>query len=95
MIEQNQKNLRKQVAPYEKSNLRASIWQMINTLVPFVLLWFLAYKSLTLSYILTLGISVLAAGFLVRIFIIFHDCCHHSFLRIGKQIQFLEQSREY
>lgn len=79
MIEQNQKNLRKQVVPFEKSNLRASIWQMINTLVPFILLWILAYQSLNISYILTLGISVLAAGFLVRTFIIFHDCCHHSF----------------
>jgi omega-6 fatty acid desaturase (delta-12 desaturase) len=81
MMDQNQKNLRKQVAPYEKSNLQASIWQMINTLVPFFLLWFLAYQSLTISYILTLGISVLAAGFLVRTFIIFHDCCHHSFFK--------------
>ncbi|MDQ0973302.1 omega-6 fatty acid desaturase (delta-12 desaturase) [Neobacillus niacini] len=84
MIEQNQKNLRKQVAPYEKSNLRASIWQIINTLVPFLILWILAYQSLNISYILTLGISVLAAGFLVRTFIIFHDCCHHSFFKNRK-----------
>lgn len=83
-MEQNQKQLRKQVAPYEKSNLKASVWQLTNTLVPFFILWILAYQSLSVSYFLTLGISVIAAGFLVRTFIIFHDCCHHSFFKNRK-----------
>ncbi|WP_026582763.1 fatty acid desaturase [Bacillus sp. J33] len=78
---QKQLNLKKQMAPYEKSDLKRSITQLINTLGPFLMLWFLAYKSLSISYMLTLGISVIAAGFLVRIFIIFHDCCHHSFFK--------------
>jgi omega-6 fatty acid desaturase (delta-12 desaturase) len=78
---QKQLNLKKQMAPYEKSDLKRSIMQLVNTLGPFFLLWFLAYKSLGVSYFLTLGISVIAAGFLVRIFIIFHDCCHHSFFK--------------
>lgn len=81
MIKENQKNLRKQVSPYEKSNLAASVWQLINTIVPFILLWILAYQSLTISYLLTLCLAVVAAGFLVRIFIIFHDCCHFSFFK--------------
>lgn len=84
MMEQNKKNLRKQVAVFEKSSLPASIWQLLNTLIPFFGLWVLAYKSLSISYILTIGISVIAAGFLVRTFIIFHDCCHHSFFRNRK-----------
>jgi acyl-lipid omega-6 desaturase (Delta-12 desaturase) len=50
-------------------------------MVPFFVLWFLAYQSLTISYFLTLGLAVFAAGFLVRMFIIFHDCCHHSFFK--------------
>lgn len=81
---QKQLNLKKQMAPYEKSDLTRSIMQLVNTLGPFFLLWFLAYKSLSFSYVLTLGISVIAAGFLVRIFIIFHDCCHHSFFKNRK-----------
>jgi acyl-lipid omega-6 desaturase (Delta-12 desaturase) len=81
MIEQNQKQLRKQVMGFEKSNLKASLWQLVNTVVPFFLLWILAYQSLSLSYLLTLAICVIAAGFLVRTFIIFHDCCHHSFFK--------------
>ncbi|CAM3714583.1 fatty acid desaturase [Mesobacillus zeae] len=81
MIEQNMKNLRKQVAPYEKSNTKDSIWQVINTLGPFFLLWYLAYKSLSVSYILTLALGIVAAGLVIRTFIIFHDCTHHSFFK--------------
>lgn len=79
--QQNQKNLRKQIIPYEKSNLKASVWQMINTFVPFIILWILAYKSLSTSIFLTLFFDLAAALFLIRIFIIFHDCCHQSFFK--------------
>ncbi|WP_299090586.1 fatty acid desaturase [uncultured Metabacillus sp.] len=81
MTKQLQKNLRKQVAPFEKSNTKASVIQLINTLGPFLILWILAYQSLSISYFLTLGLTVIAAGFLVRVFIIFHDCCHYSFFK--------------
>jgi acyl-lipid omega-6 desaturase (Delta-12 desaturase) len=81
MATHNAKELRKQVAPYENSNTKASIIQMLNTIVPFLAFWFLAYQSLAISYLLTLAFAVLAAGFMIRIFIIFHDCTHHSFFR--------------
>jgi len=81
MSKELQRNLRKQVAPYEKSNTKASIWQLITTLGPFFILWTLAYQSLTISYLLTFAFTVIAGGFLVRIFIIFHDCCHYSFFK--------------
>ncbi len=84
MSKQNITNLRKQVAPFEKSEVKESVWQIVNTMGPFFLLWYLAYQSLSISYFLTLGLGVLAAGFLVRIFIIFHDCCHHSFFKNRK-----------
>lgn len=81
MSTQNVKNLKKQIAPYEKSTTRDSIRQLFNTFGPFFILWYLAYRSLDISYLLTLFLTVIAAGFLVRIFIIFHDCCHNSFFR--------------
>ncbi|PMC40698.1 fatty acid desaturase [Bacillus sp. UMB0899] len=81
MSKELQRNLRKQVAPYEKSNTKASIWQLITTLGPFFILWILAYQSLSISYFLTFAFTVIAGGFLVRIFIIFHDCCHYSFFK--------------
>jgi omega-6 fatty acid desaturase (delta-12 desaturase) len=39
------------------------------------------YLSLEISYWLTLALSIPAAGFLMRVFIIFHDCCHGSFFK--------------
>ena len=81
MTLQNTKSLKKQVAPFEKSTTKESLWQIINTVVPFITLWFLAYISLSVSYWLALVPIVAAAGFLVRIFIIFHDCTHHSFFK--------------
>jgi acyl-lipid omega-6 desaturase (Delta-12 desaturase) len=70
---------RNAIAPYERPSVKRSVWQIINTCVPFFLLWYGAYRSLTVSYWLTLALAVPAAGLLVRIFIIFHDCCHGSF----------------
>jgi acyl-lipid omega-6 desaturase (Delta-12 desaturase) len=81
MTTDNTKNLKKQVAPYEKATTKESIWQIINTLVPFFALWYIAYLSLSVSYWLALVPIVLAAGFLVRTFIIFHDCTHYSFFK--------------
>ena len=64
-----------------KNQQLKSVWQLINTVVPFVVLWYLAYKSLSVSYLLALVPSLLAAGFMTRIFIIFHDCTHYSFFK--------------
>jgi acyl-lipid omega-6 desaturase (Delta-12 desaturase) len=66
---------------YNKPDKSKSWWQLINSIVPYIILWVLMVKSLEISYWLTLLLSVFAAGFLVRIFIIFHDCGHGSFFR--------------
>jgi omega-6 fatty acid desaturase (delta-12 desaturase) len=42
------------------------------------------FRSLEISYWLTLGLAVFAAGFLLRIFIIFHDCGHGAFFKSEK-----------
>ncbi|EDL64104.1 fatty acid desaturase [Bacillus sp. SG-1] len=77
----NLKTLKKEIAPFEQSTTKESVWQIINTLGPFILLWILAYQSLSVSYWLALVPMVFAAGFLVRSFIIFHDCTHYSFFK--------------
>src|SRR5580692_1332500 len=56
-------------------------WQIINSFVPYVLLWVAMVYALTVSYWLMLPLAILAAGFLARIFIIFHDCGHGSFFQ--------------
>jgi omega-6 fatty acid desaturase (delta-12 desaturase) len=75
------KQWKKELAAYTTPHTMRSVWQLINSVVPFILLWFLAYWSLSVTYWLTLVCAVLAAGFMVRIFIIFHDCCHRSFFK--------------
>jgi omega-6 fatty acid desaturase (delta-12 desaturase) len=67
------------VARYQKSEAWPGVWQMLNTLVPYAALWYLMHLSLRVSWWLTLPLALLAAGFLVRVFIIFHDCGHGSF----------------
>lgn len=81
MLHKEQGSWRKDIAPYERSHLKHSVWQLLNTVIPFFILWYLAYLSLSVSYFLTLPITIVAGGFLVRIFIIFHDCCHKSFFK--------------
>jgi acyl-lipid omega-6 desaturase (Delta-12 desaturase) len=71
--------LNKVLAPYQKANTRHSIFQLANTLIPYVILWVLMVYSLKISYALTLALDVIAAGFMVRLFIFFHDCGHNSF----------------
>jgi omega-6 fatty acid desaturase (delta-12 desaturase) len=68
------------VARYQKSEVWPGVWQVVNSLIPYAALWCLMYFALQLSWWLTLPLAVLAAGFLVRLFIISHDCGHGSFL---------------
>jgi omega-6 fatty acid desaturase (delta-12 desaturase) len=69
------------VSKYNFSDPVMSWWQLINSVIPYLLLWGAMVWSLNISYWLTLLLSVFAAGFLVRIFIIFHDCGHGSFFK--------------
>ncbi|MGB6407818.1 MAG: fatty acid desaturase [Planococcus donghaensis] len=76
--------LRKFVAPFEKADVKASVRQLVNTIPPFILAWFLAYQALDVSIWLTIALSVVAAAFVIRTFIIFHDCTHGSFFKNKK-----------
>ena len=72
------------LAKYLTPSLGRSIWQITNTFVPYGGLWILIVYSLSVSYWLTAFLIVLAAGFLVRLFIIFHDCGHGSYFKSQK-----------
>jgi omega-6 fatty acid desaturase (delta-12 desaturase) len=54
-------------------------WQLLNSFVPYLLLWVTMVYAIKVSYWLVPPLAILAAGFLARIFIIFHDCGHGSF----------------
>jgi len=72
------------VAQYQQPSLQRSLRQVINTMAPYVALWFLMYLSVRVSYWLTGALALLAGGFLIRVFIIFHDCGHGSFFKSRK-----------
>ncbi|HSP23329.1 MAG TPA: fatty acid desaturase [Planococcus sp. (in: firmicutes)] len=76
--------LRKFIAPFEGSDVKASVRQIMNTIPPFIISWVLAYLTLDISIWLTIGFSAIAAGFVIRTFIIFHDCTHGSFFKNKK-----------
>jgi acyl-lipid omega-6 desaturase (Delta-12 desaturase) len=69
------------LAPYREPKLARSLVELVVTAVPFVALWLLMLLSLRYSYWLSLFLSVPTAGFLVRLFMIQHDCGHGSFFR--------------
>lgn len=69
------------VQQYQEPSLWRAGWQLGDTLGPYGLLWYLMYRSLAWSHWLTFAFALLAGLFLVRIFIIFHDCGHGSFFK--------------
>ncbi len=69
------------IMKYNHPVLLKSIWQICNSVIPYIFMWYLMYRSLQYSYWITLLLSIVASGFLIRIFIIFHDCGHRSFFK--------------
>jgi omega-6 fatty acid desaturase (delta-12 desaturase) len=68
-------------AQFARPSLARALWQLTNTLPPFVLLWSLMAWSVHAgwSYGWTLLLTLPAAGLYVRLFIIQHDCGHGSY----------------
>lgn len=69
------------LSAYRESSVARSTFELAVTLGPFLFLWVLAWWALDVSYWLTLAISVVNAGFLLRMFAIQHDCGHGSFFK--------------
>ena len=69
---------------YTVPNPQKAIAQILNSFLPFIGIWILMYFSLQWSYWITLLLAVVNAFFLVRVFIIQHDCGHMSFLKSKK-----------
>jgi omega-6 fatty acid desaturase (delta-12 desaturase) len=72
------------VAKYQVPDTWRSVWQVANTIIPFFLLWYAMVRLIDISYWLTLLFAIPTAAFMVRGFIIFHDCCHGSFFKTAR-----------
>ncbi len=68
------------LAPYARPSVARSVADLLTSVAPYLGLSVAMYLSLGVSYLLTLAIAVPAAGFLLRTYIVFHDCSHGSFL---------------
>ena len=68
------------LARYRTPSIRAAVIQLLDTVLPFIALWYLMIQSLSVSYWLTLALAVPQAFLFTRLFIIQHDCGHGSFL---------------
>jgi acyl-lipid omega-6 desaturase (Delta-12 desaturase) len=72
------------LAAFKNPDTRRSIWQLASTAALLVGAWALMYLSLEVGYWLTLLLAVPAAFFLIRLFIVQHDCGHGAFFRSSR-----------
>ena len=66
---------------YREPSLMRSLFELAVTIGPLVLLWVAMWWALSLSFWVSLALAIPASGFLVRLFMIQHDCGHGSFFR--------------
>lgn len=69
------------VLEFQKPSRWRALWQITDSFGPYIAIWYLMYLSLSISWWLVLPLAVLAGMFLVRVFIIFHDCGHGSYFK--------------
>ena len=76
---------------FQKADPRRAAWQVANTLIPYLLLWYLMVRALNsgTAYWIILCLALPAGLFLVRLFTLFHDCAHQSFLPSKKACRLL------
>jgi acyl-lipid omega-6 desaturase (Delta-12 desaturase) len=72
----------RKLAPYREPKTWRSVWEIIVTATPLAILWGVAWIMHAHGlWWLALLLTIPAAGFLVRLFMIQHDCGHGAFFR--------------
>ena len=72
------------IKQYQVADNKKAVIQILTTFLPFIALWVLIYFTVKYAFWWSIPLFVINAFFMVRIFIIQHDCGHHSFLRSKK-----------
>jgi acyl-lipid omega-6 desaturase (Delta-12 desaturase) len=73
-------DVRARLAPYARPRTRRAIGEIATSIVPYLALSALMYVLIDRSLVLTLVLAIPTAGFLLRTYMVFHDCAHGSFL---------------
>jgi omega-6 fatty acid desaturase (delta-12 desaturase) len=68
------------LAAYVRPRLGRGLLDIATSVVPYLALSVLMYLAVDVSYLLVLAVAVPASGFLLRTYIVFHDCAHGSLL---------------
>jgi omega-6 fatty acid desaturase (delta-12 desaturase) len=71
---------RQALLPYAHADVGKALFCLATSIVPYLALCVAMYLLLSVSYALVLVVAVVASGFLLRTYIVFHDCAHGSFL---------------
>jgi omega-6 fatty acid desaturase (delta-12 desaturase) len=69
-----------ELAAYARPHLPRSLLDLATSVVPYAALSVAMYRLMDHSYAYSLLLAIPAAGFLLRTYILFHDCAHGSFL---------------
>lgn len=74
------------IAAFTRSDTRKAVWQLINTIVPYLAVLALMFYSEVHGwpYLVTLALALPASALAIRIFIFCHDCSHDSFFASRK-----------
>ena len=78
---QGSRNLVGSLGRYRETSRPRSLIEIALTVVPLITLWVVMWLSLRVSYGLCLALAVPAAFFMVRLFMIQHDCSHDACFR--------------
>lgn len=68
------------LAPYARPDVRKAVIDLLTSVVPYIAGFVAMYLLLDVHYALTLLAAIPTAGFLLRTYIVFHDCAHGNFL---------------
>ncbi len=77
----NPRHLLKDLSEYASPRTGRSVWEIVQTVAPFIVLWLAAWAALSVSYWLTLLLTIPAGLLVLRMFLIQHDCGHGAFFR--------------
>lgn len=75
---------KKVVKQYTTPSRSKSIFQLVNSIGPYLIGWALGFQAYKIHPILAILTSLICTLFFLRIFIIFHDCGHGSFFKTKK-----------
>ncbi len=73
------RTLLRQLAPYRQASTSRALFELVVTIVPFALLWLLMLVTLQAGHLAGLLLALPAGAFLLRLFLIQHDCGHGAF----------------